>query len=172
MMRVEAFEAAGGFAPDLIAGEEPELCVRLRELGWTIWRLDAEMTLHDAAMTRFVQWWIRSKRCGYAYADVSQRHWASQNGIWRRETVRALIWGGVLPTTIGFASLVNPIAMIGFGIYIFQLCRIAVNRGPTSYFSWIYALFTIIGKFAELQGVLTLFWRRSLGKAYSLMEYK
>ena len=50
----------GGYRDDLIAGEEPELCVRLRAAGWRIWRLDAEMTLHDAAMTRFGQWWQRS----------------------------------------------------------------------------------------------------------------
>jgi hypothetical protein len=31
------------------AGEEPELCVRLRRRGWRILRLDAEMTRHDAA---------------------------------------------------------------------------------------------------------------------------
>ena len=33
MMRVECFRAVGGFNPDLIAGEEPELCFRLRERG-------------------------------------------------------------------------------------------------------------------------------------------
>ena len=45
--------AASGFNATLIAGEEPELCLRLRQKGWEIWRLDAEMTLHDAAMTKF-----------------------------------------------------------------------------------------------------------------------
>ena len=36
LVRVEAFEAVGGFRPELIAGEEPELCMRLREKGWKI----------------------------------------------------------------------------------------------------------------------------------------
>jgi hypothetical protein len=53
----------------VIAGEEPEMCVRLREKGWTIHRIDAEMTLHDAAITRFSQWWKRSLRSGHAYAQ-------------------------------------------------------------------------------------------------------
>ena len=53
MIRAEALQAARGYRNELIAGEEPELCLRLRELGWKIWRLDAEMTRHDAAMTRF-----------------------------------------------------------------------------------------------------------------------
>jgi glycosyltransferase involved in cell wall biosynthesis len=60
VMRVGAFESAQGYRADLIAGEEPELCVRLRAAGWLIWRLDEEMALHDAAMTRFGQWWTRS----------------------------------------------------------------------------------------------------------------
>ena len=53
LMRVKALEAVGGFREDLIAGEEPELCVRLRAKGWRIWRLDTDMALHDAAMNRF-----------------------------------------------------------------------------------------------------------------------
>ena len=62
MMRVDAFEAAGGYRDELIAGEEPELCVRLRAAGWKVWRLDHEMTLHDAAMLHFSQWWRRQVR--------------------------------------------------------------------------------------------------------------
>ncbi len=41
MMRVAALRDVGGYREDLIAGEEPELCVRLRQAGWRIWRLDA-----------------------------------------------------------------------------------------------------------------------------------
>ena len=68
MVRVEAFRQVGGFNPDLIAGEEPELCVRLRQNGGVILRIDAEMTLHDMAMTRFGQWWKRRPGCsGFAY---------------------------------------------------------------------------------------------------------
>ena len=58
-----------GFRDDLIAGEEPELCVSLRARGWRTWRLDAEMALHDAAMTHFAQWWRRATRAGYAFAQ-------------------------------------------------------------------------------------------------------
>jgi glycosyltransferase involved in cell wall biosynthesis len=57
LMRVTALDQVGGYNPDIIAGEEPDLCFRLRERGWEIWRIDGDMTLHDAAMTRFGQWW-------------------------------------------------------------------------------------------------------------------
>jgi glycosyltransferase involved in cell wall biosynthesis len=68
MVRASALQGVGGYRDDLIAGEEPELCVRLRRLGWQIHALEGEMTWHDADMRRFRQWWLRNKRCGYAYA--------------------------------------------------------------------------------------------------------
>src|SRR5581483_8804078 len=68
VMRIAAFRQAGGFRADLICGEEPELCARLRQSGWRIWRLAADMTVHDAAMYRLTQWWQRTVRVGYGYA--------------------------------------------------------------------------------------------------------
>ena len=74
MLRAVALEAVGGYSDELIAGEEPELCVRLRAAGWRVWRLDVEMTLHDAAMTQFGQWWRRAVRAGYAFGQGSYLH--------------------------------------------------------------------------------------------------
>jgi hypothetical protein len=54
----------------------PSWCVRLRAAGWRIWRLPDEMTLHDAAMTRIGQWWKRSMRAGYTYAEGAHLHGA------------------------------------------------------------------------------------------------
>jgi GT2 family glycosyltransferase len=73
VIRLEAFEAVGGFDPTAAAGEEPELCQRLRRAGWTVWRVDAEMTRHDLAMTRFRQWWRRHYRSGYNGLDILTR---------------------------------------------------------------------------------------------------
>jgi GT2 family glycosyltransferase len=172
LVRAEAFEAIGGFREKLIAGEEPELCLRLRDIGWKIWRLDAEMTRHDAAITRFGQWWTRSVRCGYAYAEVSRLHRTSPARIWRRETARAFIWGGALPTTICLGAMVNTAATLGVIVYVFQICRIAFDRGPRSSTSWAYGFFMTIGKFAEFQGILRLYWRQWFGKKSTLIEYK
>lgn len=66
LMRMDALDEVGGYNPALIAGEEPEMCVRLRAAGWKIWRIDTEMTLHDAAMTRLGQFWSRARRAGHA----------------------------------------------------------------------------------------------------------
>ena len=100
MMRFDAFESVGGFSDGVIAGEEPELCVRLRKNGWKIWRLDAEMTLHDAAMTKFSQWARRTVRAGHAFAEGAYLHGKAPARHWVKETLRAVLWGAVLPTAI------------------------------------------------------------------------
>jgi glycosyltransferase involved in cell wall biosynthesis len=74
MHRSAALAAAGGYREDVIAAEEDELCFRLRAASWRLWRLDREMAVHDAAMTRFSQWWRRSMRAGYAFASLGLFH--------------------------------------------------------------------------------------------------
>jgi GT2 family glycosyltransferase len=172
MMRVEAFEAVGGFRPQLIAGEEPELCVRLRERGWKIWRLDAEMTRHDAAIARFGQWWRRVVRSGHGYAEVWWLHKRSPFGIYRRETARTIFWGGLVPLVIGVGALIQPALLAVAMIYPLQICRIALRRGFTTPYSWTYALFMVLGRFAELQGILRVLRSRWRGRAIELIEYK
>jgi hypothetical protein len=66
LIRVKAFVEVDGYRDDLIAGEEPEMCFRMRQGRWKIYRLDVEMTWHDAAITQFGQWWRRCKRAGFA----------------------------------------------------------------------------------------------------------
>lgn len=172
LVRVEAFEAAGGFRSSLIAGEEPELCLRLREKGWRIWRLDAEMTEHDAAMTKFGQWWRRTVRCGYGYAQVSSLHRNSPPGIWRRETLRVLLWAGLLPAAIGVGAFAHPAALLGASLYFLQICRMALKDGARSRLSWERAVLITLAKFAEFQGMLKFLWHKQRRRAATLIEYK
>ena len=95
MIRAAALENVGGYRDDLIAGEEPELCIRLRAAGWRIWRLPYEMTSHDAAMTRFSQWWRRAMRAGYAFAQGAHLHGASPERHWVWESRRAWLWAAM-----------------------------------------------------------------------------
>ena len=53
LFRISALQQVKFYNPGMIAGEEPELCMRLRKNGWKLRCIDAEMTLHDAALTRF-----------------------------------------------------------------------------------------------------------------------
>jgi glycosyltransferase involved in cell wall biosynthesis len=172
MVRAEVFEAIGGFREGLIAGEEPELCVRVRQVGKTIWRLDEEMTLHDAAILRFGQFWARAVRGGYAFAEVSCLHRGSNKGIWKKEKARAFFWGGLLPTVIVVGAFFNLAALALVFIYVIQVFRLASSRGLGSKRSWGFAALMIIAKFAEFEGALKFVWRRLAMKKASLIEYK
>lgn len=171
LMRAEAFEAVGGFNPALIAGEEPELCVRLRAAGWEVWRLDHEMTWHDAAMTRLSQWWTRTRRGGYAFALGASLHGASPERHWVSETRRALIWGGVLPLVVFLAAvLITPWALLGFVLYPLQIVRLVLKSGPPH--DGPQAFFLVLGKFAEALGVIQFALAKALGRGSALIEYK
>ncbi|GAB4526875.1 MAG: hypothetical protein Kow00133_15760 [Amphiplicatus sp.] len=173
LMRRTAFEAAGGFRESLIAGEEPELCLRLREAGWRIWRLEAEMTAHDAAMTRFSQWWRRAVRAGHAYAEVSHLHRRSPRRIWARETRRALAWAGAAPAALALAVAAHPYFLLTLIIYPAQAMRLALKwRARYGADAPAFAIFSVIGKFAEVAGVLRYWTNRLRGTRSRLLEYK
>ena len=169
-VRTQAFEDAGMYRPSLIAGEEPELCVRLRSRGWAIWRLGCEMTLHDADMTTFRQWWLRNRRAGYAFAEVSTLHWRSPHGIWRRSLLRSIAWGGALPLAAA-AGLADPAAFALLALYPAQMARIAA-REKFRGLGWRNGFFDVFGKFAEFHGVATYFANRLIGRGQKIIEYK
>lgn len=172
LVRADAFEAMGGFNSNVMAGEEPELCLRLREAGWKIWRLNEEMTEHDASMTRFRQWWFRSVRSGYGLADIYWLHRNAPEGIWRRMIIRTLFWGGLLPIGIGASALFHPAAVLVTCVYFVQICRMAFRAGLTSHRPWTRALLLTVSKFAEFQGLLKFIWRRQVKGRAKLIEYK
>lgn len=163
LMRYAAVQAVGGYDPGLIAGEEPDLCLRLRAKGGEIWRIDAEMTLHDAAMTRFSQWWRRAVRAGHAFAEGCARHGFDH---WGLETRRALIWGAGLPMAIVLLGLWHPAGWLLALAYPAQVIRLARRGG------WAWGLFSVIGKFAEARGALGFYASRLRGQRRGLIEYK
>jgi GT2 family glycosyltransferase len=167
LMRLAAVQAVGGYREDLIAGEEPELCLRLRRAGGQVWRIDAEMTLHDAAMTRFGQWWQRSRRAGHAFAEGAALHGAGPERHWVTETRRALIWGLGVPLAAIAAAGLHPAGWLILLAWPLQVCRLALRwRDPAA------ALFNVLGKLAEAQGVLGYWWGRLRGRRRGLIEYK
>lgn len=173
MIRAAALEAVGGYRDDLIAGEEPELCVRLRARGWTIWRLDAAMTLHDAAMTRFTQWWRRQVRAGFAFAEGAGLHGAPPERHWVRETRRALIWGVALPICCLLVTvLAAPWGSAIWLVYPLQALRLFLRRGRPLAERALLALFLVLARFPEAQGVLTYAFRQWTRQRPALIEYK
>ena len=173
MMRVRAFEAAGGFRDELIAGEEPELCIRLRAAGWIIWRLDHDMTLHDAAVLRFGQWWQRHVRSGYAFAQGAHLHGSRPERHWVWESRRAMLWGICIPTLI-----ICSLAMFGWWgaltllIYPLQILRRVARMNGSWQVRAQFAFFEQLSRFPEALGQIRFMRNRLLGRQARLIEYK
>lgn len=177
LMRVSALVAVGGYRPDLIAGEEPELCVRLRAAGHSIWRLNIEMTLHDAAMHRLGQWWQRNRRSGHAFAEGAWLHGAPPERHFVAETRRALVWGALLPLLWLGLMIVGARGLAGlllclYPLQVMRVARLVRTLWPAHPIPWQHAFFLILGRFPEAQGVLTFHWRRWRRGPVRLIEYK
>lgn len=173
MFRVSAFRQAGGYRDSLIAGEEPELCVRLRAAGWRIRRLDHDMTLHDAAILRWSQWWKRARRTGHAFAEGAVLHGAPPERHWVAEARRAVAWGVALPAAILLCLLFAPwLALALLALYPLQVLRLALRDGGAFPGSVQQAALLVIGRIPEGQGVAGFWLRRLLRMRSRLIEYK
>ncbi len=166
LMRTDAVRQMGGYDPKLIAGEEPELCVRLRKAGWEVWRIGEEMTLHDAAMHKIGQWWKRTRRAGYAFAAGAAMHGGPPEFHWVAETRRAVFWGLILPL-LGLGGLAfTPWAAVILAAFPLQVLRLSRNFGLER------ALFLTLGKVPEALGVVQYRLDRLRDRRATLIEYK
>jgi hypothetical protein len=175
MMRVAALKEVDGFNPDMIAGEEPELCVRLRQRGWKVIRLPAEMTLHDAAIETFGQWWKRNLRSGHAYAEGYSLHGHPPERQFVREVQSNWIWGLFLPflaMTLAWPtrglSLWMLLAYPALVLRIFLRMRQILPVRQAA----LFACFTTLGKFPHAIGQATFWFFRLRGQRSKVVEYK
>lgn len=171
MIRTSAFQEIDGYDAALIAGEEPEMCVRLRAAGWRIMRLDAEMTRHDIDMNNLGQWLKRARRAGHAYGEVSMMHKNSAHGIWRTETRRALTWTGLIAAIL-LSGFFSPWLWIGLLIVPMQIVRIAVRDGARDVDCWAYAALIMLQKPWEAAGIIQYWLSRASGRRAQLIEYR
>jgi GT2 family glycosyltransferase len=167
--RRTVFESMGGFNALLIAGEEPELCLRIRNTGWKVLSLDAEMGTHDSAMTQFTQWWTRCVKVGFGYMNGLE--W----GGWSKQYKSALFWAG-LPFFIVLLVLItnSSAGLLLFLLYPVQIYRI-FKKASTGKLSrkdrFIYAFFCMLSKFPESQGILNYFLNKISSKN-KVIQYK
>ena len=161
MMRVAALDQVGGFREALIAGEEPELCFRLRRVGWQVWRLNCEMGMHDADLATFFGWWRRAYRGGHAFAEGAYLHGAEPERHFIIEARRAWFWGFWFPALVLAASVaMGSTATLLLAVYPLQIVRIAWRGHRSPRENWWQALFIVLAKFPEALGQLRFLMRR------------
>lgn len=185
LMRLSALAEVGGFDPGIIAGEEPELCQRLRARGNKVLRIDADMVLHDAAMTRLVQWWRRTVRTGHGIADSIARNRSAAPPVVVQRMRSAIAWALVFPVLVliglGVAlqrsSIATALAVLGGAalVLVLQTVRIALKRnlpGENGADAAVYAVGCMAAKVPQLAGMLGYCARRLRGLRPRLIEYK
>lgn len=183
LMRRSVLAAVDGFDPTLIAGEEPEMCRRIRALGQRILHLDVPMTRHDLAIHRFPAYWRRAFRAGHAYAEVSERFRDSADPLWRREVERnrlhamALLGGGA-----GFVGLLahgrpSSLALAGglFALGAALIVRSALRNGWKTDDPVTRLLYAVHSHFQQIPiffGQLAQRRDARRGRQRALIEYK
>ena len=173
LIRIAAMLDAGGFREDLIAGEEPELGVRLRARGGRLWRLDHDMAWHDANILHLSQWWRRTVRSGHAFAEGAALHGRPPERHFAAETRRALVWGAALPLAIAAAACATRLGWLLALAYPLQWLRIGIRLARVkSPIAWRQSGFLVLGRFPEALGALKFYLGRLLGRRSGLIEYK
>jgi GT2 family glycosyltransferase len=177
LIRAEAFRRAGGFDPSIIAAEDDELCLRIRRGGGKILRIDADMALHDIAMTRFGQWWRRAVRCGHAYAEGSARYGAAPERHFVRQTRSALFWGLLVPVlALGLAWWTRGLSLTLLAAYPLLFWKaqrhLRRDRHWPAADARLYATACVLAKFPEVVGVAKYWARRISGGPVRIIEHK
>lgn len=177
LIRTEAIQAVGGYNPALICGEEPEMCIRLRCLGWKIERICAEMTLHDAAMYRLGQWWKRSVRGGWAVAEGFAMYGSAPERYMAREHFSGWLWGLIIPSlavTLAWPtrglSLLLLLGYVPLALRIYRYRRAQFGDLPAH--ARLYAVLCTLSKFPQAAGQVFYWLTRWRGQAATLIEYK
>jgi GT2 family glycosyltransferase len=182
MFRVSALRDVHGFNAAMIAGEDSELSMRLRKAGWKLWRIDAEMTWHDAAIMKFSQWCNRTRRAGHGFAEMAFLHPDARNPDWPRTVRSIIVWGGIMPAVI-VASVIAALASVVlllpaaavlalWSLRTTLLARRERRRGLSAKLARASALLLMIGKIPQFAGLLGFHRNRILGRASRLIEYK
>lgn len=181
LMRRAVLEEVGGYDETLIAGEEPEMCRRMRGRGYRILHLDVPMTGHDLAMTRWRQYWRRAVRTGHAYAEVSERFRGTELPFWEAElkgNSRRTVVLLAVPVACSAAAvaLASPLPLILAPLFYAALAVRTARR-----FRWksdsaitclLYGIHSHLQQLPIFLGQLQFFRNRRAGRRRGLIEYK
>lgn len=182
LMKISALTEAGLFDETVPAGEEPELCNRIRQKGGLIWRTEGDMARHDIHILKFSHWWKRQYRSGYSGLDVVRRFQLKQ---FKTQVNSARLWTlgvfgaivllaltgyllrGITGATIG--------ALLGVALPPAQMARMFLRAKKSGYpqkIAFFHALLTMISKWGQLLGQWGYMRDRKAGQGAKLIEYK
>jgi cellulose synthase/poly-beta-1,6-N-acetylglucosamine synthase-like glycosyltransferase len=181
LMRRTVLEQVGGFSEDLIAGEEPELCQRIRAKGNIILHIDQPMTGHDLAMTRFQAYWKRALRAGHAYAEVSQRMKGTAFPLWVRECQRNALHATILIMLLAGAIILSVITgsilpcvglFFGYTLLILRSAYKARWKKAPPFTLLLYGIHSHFQQIPIAVGQLSYWYHRFRNQQQGLIEYK
>ncbi|MDC7221647.1 MAG: glycosyltransferase [Spirochaetales bacterium] len=175
IIRTEAFSEVNGFNPKVVAGEEPDLCYRLRQKGWRIRRIDHIMTYHDAAMTKFSQWWKRTKRSGHAYTQGYDLHKADKEGYNKKEVIRIMQWSVVLPFVVllgtAFIHFLFVVALMLYPVRLFRIYHNLSKKYGKGRNTFINSWFVSLAVFPQMVGLALYYYRKLRSRDMKIIEY-
>lgn len=162
LMRVGAYKQAGGFDETVVAGEEPELCARIRRHGYKVVRIDVPMSWHDMNMHSLAQWWRRGVRSGLGALDVRHRFglrdfdkmllsawvWALAWPIFSL----ALVWGVGSWLGSAAAAVGALLALALLPIQVLRIARSARRRGLVYADALAYGALMMVDKWSCVWG--------------------
>jgi glycosyltransferase involved in cell wall biosynthesis len=175
MMRANVLLRLGGFNPDVIAGEDSELGVRMCLAGYKVTKIDCLMATHDANITTFRQWWLRSVRAGHAIGQRSQLNGKTELRDCVRERTSTWLWGIGLPLTVLITLIpsngLSTLLLGGYLMLFYRVFRYRRGQGDSHRDALLYARFLLLAKFANGIG-LVRFYLNSAARRYEIIEYK
>ena len=177
LIRLEALKQVNGYNPSLICGEEPEMCIRLRQKGWKIERLDLEMTLHDADISKFSQWWKRSLRGGWAVAQGYAMYGNKEEKYMKKQHTSGYLWGFIVPLlSLSLLLITKGFSLIFLSGYL--LLAIKIFKYRQANFTGeqekpeLYAFWCVLSKFPQFLGQCQYWWKQWTNKTATIIEYK
>jgi GT2 family glycosyltransferase len=172
MVRSEVFMSTGGFNPRVIAAEDDEFCTRVRKAGWRVHRLPEKMTLHDADMMHFGQWWQRAVRTGHGFSQVGDLH----PEYFARARQRVWVFGALLPALAIIGAIFAPLLFLAvLGLYFVSYIRTVrglMSGGLARHKALHQSIFLSLSKFPNFLGLLTYHWRKLRNSDMAIIEYK
>ena len=177
MVRACAYREVGGMNPQLIAGEESDLHIRMRRCGWKLQRIPEVMAYHDADLTEFHQWWTRNLRAGHVCAEGAFVHGNGPERYKIRESRSNWFWGLVFP---GVAAALSPVSLglsaalaaLGYGTLYARILRCELGKGRQLADAELYARYTVLGKGPQVLGQIAFHASRIRGHRMGLYEHK